>query len=178
MKLNEGFQVNDLALVISPHFHIDEYKSKIDTDDKMCVLSFEVTDRNAASDLVNFIERGYKFVLDADVATDAIDDGGWIVFVEIRRLKTLYDHILRILSDLRGATGFKVGTWTFKYRKDKQEYPFNRETFESMVPTTARRYRKKYEAPIKQMKINAGIPVKDEKIDDPEIKDIQKLAGF
>ena len=85
--------------------------------------------------------------------------------------------ILKLLSDLRGATGFKVGKWTFKYRKDKQEYPFNRETFENMVPVTARKYRKKYDKPIQQLKINAGLPVTTEKVIDPELKDIQKLAG-
>jgi hypothetical protein len=38
------------------------------TDADVCVISFKVAGKEPSADLVSFIEKGYDFVLDADVS--------------------------------------------------------------------------------------------------------------
>jgi len=88
-QLNEGFEVGDLKDVLQDWFHVDEYKSKLGRDDKNCVISFAVDDKVAANDLVDFLERGYDFVLDADVSNSEISINRYLVFMEIPRRTTM-----------------------------------------------------------------------------------------
>jgi len=52
---------NDLVHLVSNIFEIDSYASKMGSDNDVVVLSFTVEDHEPATDLVNFIERGYEF---------------------------------------------------------------------------------------------------------------------
>ena len=74
-NINEGLEQNDLKRLILPELHIDEYKSKMGKDEDVIVLSFKVSGREPAEDLVNFIEKGYEWILDADVSAGEMDDG-------------------------------------------------------------------------------------------------------
>jgi len=177
-NLVEGLEVNDLVDVLRPQMQVDEYRSKLGRDDKNCVLSFMVDDRVAANDLVNFMERGYEFVLDADVSNSEVSNGRWLVFVEIRRLTSLYDHVEKIIKDLAAASGIKPDQWQFKYRKDKQYQPLSRENFTQLVPLTSRSYRKRYIDPVNQMKATAGLPVTTPPVQDQDLKNLQNLAGI
>jgi len=85
MALNQG----DLRYCVDNIFEIDSYQSKMGTDDKIVVLSFRVKPSQAAEDLVNFIEKGYDFVLDADKTSGEQTDGYYRVFVEIERNKNI-----------------------------------------------------------------------------------------
>ena len=60
---------NDLKNFVSEIFTIDSFKSKMGKDENVAVLAFEVKDREPAKDLTNFIEKGYEFVLDADLSS-------------------------------------------------------------------------------------------------------------
>ena len=68
-QLNEGLRSNDLKDMVRNVFNIDTHRSKMGEDRDVCVLSFTVKDRNPAKDLMEFIEKGYNFVLDADVSS-------------------------------------------------------------------------------------------------------------
>ena len=68
-QLNENLEHNDLKRLVHPELHIDEYKSKMGDDSDVCVVSFKVSGKEPAADLVSFIEKGYEFVLDADVSS-------------------------------------------------------------------------------------------------------------
>jgi hypothetical protein len=173
-----GFSVGDLKDVLQPWIHVDEYKSKIGRDDKNCVISFAVDDQVAAEDLVNFLERGYDFVLDADVSNSEVSLGRWIVFVEIRRLSTLFSHIEKIIQDLRAASDLKPQQWEFKYHQDTEYQPLTRENFDRSVPLTSRAYRKRYQEPLNKMKTIAGLPVVTPPVEDQDIKQLQNLAGI
>ena len=56
-------------------------------DSDIVTLSFAVKGDQPAKDLVNFIETGYDFVLDADKTSGEQNDGKYRVFVEIERTK-------------------------------------------------------------------------------------------
>jgi hypothetical protein len=173
-----SFEVGDLQDVLQPTLHVDQFKSKLGRDDKNCVISFAVDDRLAANDLVDFLERGYEFVLDASVSNSEVSNGRYLVFMEIRRLTSLFDHVEKVLKDLSAASGFKLKQWQFKFMKDKQYQPMTRYNFESAVPLTAKNYRKRYVDPINDMKTVAGLPVTTPPVQDADLKQLQNLAGI
>ena len=65
VKLNEGLRRGDLDKYVSETFSIDRYSSKMGEDSDIVVLGFTVKDKMPATDLMEFIETGYTFVLDA-----------------------------------------------------------------------------------------------------------------
>ena len=77
-NLFEGLEQGDLKRLIHPELHIDEFKSKLGDDADVVVASFKVDNKEPANDLVNFIEKGYDWVLDADVSSGEMDDGSYI----------------------------------------------------------------------------------------------------
>ena len=92
--MDEGLDHGDLKRLLHPKIHIDEFKSKMGDDADIIVLSFKITDKAPAEDLMSFIERGYDWVLDADVSSGELEDSEYLVFVEIERKPTAANHIL------------------------------------------------------------------------------------
>ena len=78
-QLNEGLRAFDLADMVHPLFEIDTYRSKMGEDRDVCVLTFRVKDRDPARDLMEFIEKGYDFVLDSDVSSGENDKGEYFL---------------------------------------------------------------------------------------------------
>ena len=74
-------------------FEVDSFRSKMGEDQDVCVVSFKVKDRSPAKDLMEFIEMGYPFVLDADVSSGEDNNGEYSVFVEISRTPKLAEQI-------------------------------------------------------------------------------------
>ena len=62
-----GLRNSDLANLVDNVFEIDSYASKMGEDKNIVTLSFSVSHKEPADDLVKFLEGGYSFVLDADV---------------------------------------------------------------------------------------------------------------
>ena len=83
--LREGLEKGDLARLVHNELHIDEFKSKLGDDRDVVVVSFKVSGKEPANDVVNFVEKGYNWVIDADVSSGEMSDGDFIVFVEIPR---------------------------------------------------------------------------------------------
>ena len=84
-KLFEGLRGGDLEGLVSDRFTVDQYKSKMGNDADILVMAFKVTDKFPATDLMEFIEKGYPYVLDADMSTGEEKDGEYRVFVELER---------------------------------------------------------------------------------------------
>ena len=95
-----GLEAGNLRKLIHPELHIDEFKSKLGDDDEICVISFKVTGKEPAQDLVNFIEKGYSWVVDADVSSGEMDDGDYIVFLEIDRNRELPKNVMDMMEDI------------------------------------------------------------------------------
>lgn len=83
--LTEGLRPFELEDLVYPIFEVDTYRSKMGEDQDVCVISFHVKDRAPANDLMEFIEKGYSFVLDADVSSGENSRGEYHVFVEVSR---------------------------------------------------------------------------------------------
>ena len=84
-QLQEGLEQGDLARLIASTYSIDEFKSKMGDDADIIVLAFTAGDKGPAQDLMNFIEKGYDWVIDAETSAGEISEGKYIVFVEAER---------------------------------------------------------------------------------------------
>ncbi len=137
-KLLEGLRPLDLKEMIEPIFEIDSFKSKMGEDKDVCVLSFVVADRFPARDLMEFIEKGYNFVLDADVSAGEDKEGRYHVFVELSRTPRLSEQIKDLTYGVRKLTG--IDDFKFRYHKKDGEFIANEQELRSIVPLTPEAY--------------------------------------
>lgn len=131
-------QTKDLKDTVSKFFEIDGFKSKMGTDEDIVVLSFSCMDGNVAEDLMNFIEKGYSFVLDADKTTGEQSDGTYKVFVELQREKGVSENILEILDGVKKLTD--NDSLRFRYYKNFRSADATLENIQSTVPETKEDY--------------------------------------
>lgn len=137
-QLNEGLRPLDLAEMVYPIFEIDTYASKMGEDRDVCVMSFQVKDRAPAKDLMEFIEKGYHFVLDSDVSSGENEDGEYSVFIELPRSSKLAEHIKEITYGVRKLTG--IDDFKFKYFKQNTVHEVTEDTLKSIIPLSAGDY--------------------------------------
>lgn len=117
---------------------IDTHRSKMGEDRDVCVLSFMVKDRNPAKDLMEFIEKGYDFVLDSDVSSGENDKGEYYVFVELTRSPKLAEEIAEIEYGLKKLTG--VDNFKFRYHKSNALHDLTEDSIKSIIPSTSQAY--------------------------------------
>jgi hypothetical protein len=134
MSLNK----HDLKYCVDDIFEVDSYQSKMGTDDKIVVLSFRVKPTQAAEDLVNFIEKGYDFVLDADKTSGEQSDGYYRVFVEMERSRHVSKQITEILDGIKKLAD--VNEFKFRYYKNFRSQPADQATLETIVPKDGNEY--------------------------------------
>lgn len=127
-----SLQPNDLAHFVNEIFTIDSYKSKMGQDKEIAVLAFEVKQQEPAKDLMNFIEKGYDFVLDSDISTGENRKGKYNVFVEIERDRHLPERIGTILSEVTKLTG--IENWKYRYYKNVESKPFDVNEVADSIP--------------------------------------------
>lgn len=143
------YRAGDLKDLIDPIFEVDSFQSKMGEDQDIVVVSFTVNETNAATDLVDFIEKGYEFVLDADSTPGEIDNGKYKVFVEMERNRNVSRNILELLDGV-GKIGQMEG-FKFRYYKSFQSKDANENNLSEMIPFDTGSY---YEA-ISESKINS-----------------------
>lgn len=147
-NLNETLHSNDLQNLVSNIFEIDSYASKMGNDKDIVVLSFTVEDKEPAEDLVNFIERGYEFVLDADSTPGELNDGRYKVFIELERNRHVPEQIIEILYGMKQITG--IDNFKFRYYKSFNSIPADKENLTEYIPTS----KQDYEVTIKENSLN------------------------
>lgn len=136
--LSEGLRANDLEGMINSLFEIDSYRSKMGDDRDICVLTFRVKDRSPARDMMEFVEKGYGFVLDSDVSSGENDKGEYFVFVELPRTPRLNEQIKEIVLGVKRLTG--IDDWKFKYHKAESQKELNLDSLTETVPSTPEKY--------------------------------------
>lgn len=146
--LNEGLRPNDLVDLIYPIFEVDSFKSKMGEDKDVCVLTFQAKDRYPAKDMMEFVEKGYPFVLDADVSAGENKDGEYSIFIEIERSSRLAENISELIFGLSKLTGHD--DWKFKYYKNDEKFEANRDNLNKMIPESGN----SYERMLNQFKVN------------------------
>jgi hypothetical protein len=172
----ETLGYKDMEGLLKPTIHIDEFTSKMGDDDDIIVVSFFVRNPDAAKDLMNWFERGYDFVLDADRSPGEIKTNRYLVFVEIRRRSTAGAHIQQMLDDLSTLTEYEPKDWIMVY--EGEDTPFTQEDFERLIPLSPKAYREIHDKDLNEVRVAAGLPVKGFYEQDDAIKAIQSAAGI
>ena len=136
--LEEGLRGGDLEEMIYPIFEVDSFKSKMGEDKDVCVLTFQAKDRYPAKDFMEFIEKGFPFVLDADVSAGENEDGEYSIFVEIMRNSNIAEQIMEIVFGVSKLSN--IDNWKFTYYKDKDKKNATTENLKKVVPSSGNLY--------------------------------------
>lgn len=134
-------KTNDLRDMVDYIFEVDSFKSKMGDDEDIIVISFSTRTYESARDLVNFIEKGYEFVLDADATPGEQSDKTYKVFVELERQHDSVGNILDMLEGLKSLTGLKE--FKFRYYKNFKSIPATKDNLSIEIPTTTAMYKMK-----------------------------------
>jgi hypothetical protein len=137
--LNEdSLKAGDLRFLVNNEFEIDSYKSKMGDDKDVVVLSFTVESNEPAKDLVSFIEKGYQFVLDADMTPGELADGKYRVFIELERSEAVVEQILNLLYGIQKLS--EVDDFKFKYHKSFDSHQADQQLLSEVIPATPEEY--------------------------------------
>jgi hypothetical protein len=147
-QINEGLQAGDLRMLVDNIFEVDSYASKMGEDKEIVVLAFTVKSQGPAQDLVEFIENGYDFVLDADASPGELSDGKYKVFVEIERNRRIAEQILELLNGISKLAD--IDDFKFRYHKSFHSIDADKDNLEMTIPKT----KDEYEVSIQESTMN------------------------
>lgn len=134
MSLREG----DLKDMMHDVFEIDSFASKMGADKDIVTISFSLKEKAAADDLMNFLEKGYGFILDADATTGEQSDGTYKVFVEIERDRHAHDNILELIDGVKKLTA--MDDLRFRYYKNFKSKDATEDNLKEIVPVDPDKY--------------------------------------
>lgn len=135
--LNENLERNDLKDLVGSLFFVDRHVSKMGADSDVCVLTFKTKNKGSAQDIVDFLEKSFTWIMDADISSGADEHQKWSVFVEIARNNKLHKHIQEVIAELENLTD-KM-SWHFKYKKDPRTHRLLPENL-TMIPDSSQAY--------------------------------------
>ena len=176
IRLREGLEQGDLKRLVHTEMHIDDFKSKLGRDEDVVVISLKVTGKEPAVDIVNFVEKGYEWVIDADVSSGEMDDGDYIVFIECDRDPSVAGNVMSMMTDLMNLTEQDIEEWSVRYRNGR-EHPLDEKTLYDMIPKTPAEYRQQFgHQEIDKLKATAGVKV-DTKAPKNDVTESLRIAA-
>lgn len=176
-KLNEGLEYKDMSGLVKPTVYADAFAAKMGSDDEVTVVSFYVRNNRVADDLVNWFEKGYDFVLDADRSPGEVKPGRYLVYVEMKRRSSLPEWITRLLEDLGTLTEHEdPQDWMLGI--GDEEFPYSEDMVRAKVELSPHKYREAKEAGLNEMRVACGMPIKPTRDNDAAIKAFAALAGL
>lgn len=179
--LSEGLEAGDLAHLIDFNVTVDEYKSKMGSDEEICVLTFKVQGKDPARDLVSFIEKSYDWVLDADTSSGELDDGTYLVFVEIDREADMIDNIMKMFNDLEPLTDISLSSWNLVSTKPRRTVNLDTAALRSIIPTSPSEYRNHHRQlsdDINQLRSRAGLKIETRAPKNAYTDSLRRAAGI
>lgn len=175
--LVEGFDYQDLLNQIDPKVTVDEYSAKMGDDDEIVTLAFTVKGKQASEDLVDWFERGYEWILDAQVSDGELVPGKYLVFVEMNRRSKAPERVIELIEDLETLTDLPLKEWTITV--DEEDYDPDAEQLKSVMILSPHEYRQQKEDGLNEMRGHAGItPHKIYNEQDSILKDFIAKAGL
>lgn len=174
--LNESLSYLDMEHLIVPLVAIDKYKASVGKDSDVITLSFIVKNESAAEDLVNWFERGYNFVIDADRSPSEVSPNKYLVFVELERKNIAARHIIELIKDLKTLTGIPIENWSLTTNGVKGDA--NVEFIEQHVPLKSSEYKKEHDLELNEWRNIAGVNIHVPSEKDDDILAMQRQAGI
>lgn len=130
MLLNEGLKENDLEFLVSNGVSIDEYTSKIDTDN--ITVAFFVSEYDAVCDLKDFIEKTeFTEIQDIEISSTLTQDNKYIIFVEFERNIVFPDVFMDFIENLTFITN--IDNWIFKSLDMDDSKPLTKENIKKYI---------------------------------------------
>lgn len=182
--INEGLEYHDLVDQLLPEVTVDEYSAQMGEDSEIVTLAFTVKSQAAGNDLVDWFERGYNWVLDAQVSEGEVSPNRYLVFVEMNRRSTVPERIVELLQDLETLTDMPLKDWTVIV--DEEEYNADLTELKQVITISPHEYRETVEdeevedeAELNEMRNRAGLDLKTIYTDqDAELKEYKSMAGL
>jgi len=178
--INEGLDYHDLEGQLLPTLTVDEYSAHMGKDSEIVTLAFTIKNKQAGDDLCDWFERGYDFVLDAQVSEGEVSPGRYLVFVEMNRRSSVPSRIIELLKDLKTLTDMKLTDWTIVI--DDEEYEPTEEVLKQVIVMSPHNYRveEEREEDLNEMRHRAGLDVKPIHTDkqDAELRAFKSIAGL
>jgi hypothetical protein len=153
--LNETLDYHDLVNMIVPIITIDKYEAKMGDDDEIVTVTFTTKGKQVADDLVDWLERGYDFVLDAQTSEGEVTSGKWLVFIEMDRRTRVPARIIEMVEDMVTLTDLPVKEWTVVI--DDEEYELTEDIMRSKLILSPHEYRQVKEIDLNEMRAVAGL---------------------
>lgn len=176
-QLNEGLNYMDMEHHVTPILGIDQFKSRIGEDKDIIVLNFIVDGEAVGSDLVDWLERGYDWIIDSEVSPGEVLDKKYYVFAEMNRRSTAPERIMELLDDLYTLTGIKAEDWELKV--DKTKYPASKEIISKKVILNPNEYASEKEKDLNEWREIAGLKtIKTYDNTDADLLSYQRQAGI
>lgn len=176
-QLNEGIDYKDFVRQIIPVLSIDEYEAKTGSDDETVTLAFMVKGKEASQDLASWFEKGYDFVIDAQVSKGEVRRGKHMVFVEMERRSKVPERIIEILEDLETLTNLELADWTIEV--NDLEIEADLDQLKSNILLSPHLYRENKETELNEMRELSGIePHKIYNEQDSQLKAFKAMAGL
>lgn len=178
MRLREGLEQGDLKRLVHTEMHVDDFKSKLGRDEDVVVISLKVTGKEPAVDIVNFVEKGYEWVIDADVSSGEMDDGDFIVFIECDRKPTVAANVMSMMDDLMNLTEQDISEWRVRYRNGR-EHELTEKNLYDMIPKTPQEYKQQFgHEQIDKLKAAAGVKVTTKAPKNDNTENLRIAAGI
>jgi hypothetical protein len=175
--INEGLDHLDMENQINNKVSVDEYAAKTGSDDDTITLAFTVKGQLASADLVDWFERGYDFVIDAQPSDGEISVGKYLVFIEMNRRSKAPARIIEMLTDLETLTGIKINEWIIEV--DGEEYDADEDVLKQVMKLSPHEYRLENEEGLNEMRQLSGMETtKQFNEQDEAIKHFKSLAGL
>lgn len=177
--LNEGLNYHDMEGMVEPVVSVDEYKASIGSDDEIVTVAFITKGKQCGDDLVDWLERGYDWVLDSERSEGELTDGKYLVFVEMNRRYAVPDRIVEMVEDMETLTALPASQWRVKI--DGETYPLRANAFRSHLALSPHEYREQESEELNEARSLAGLEheaVSEVKTYDPELQAMRNIAGL
>jgi len=179
MRLNEGLDYHDMKGMIKPEVSVDEYATKLGENSDFVTLTFILKSKDAAKDLVSWLEIGYDFILDASLSDGELEPGKWLVFVEMKRRSNVPQKIVTILKDLETLTDRPLKEYVIKV--NDETFDADEDVLKQAIILSPNQYMKEKgeDEGLNEMRAIAGLPNKKVYVNiDEEIKKYINTAGL
>ena len=159
---------------------VDEYAAKTGKDKDVVTVTFNVKSELAADDLVYWFEKGYNFILDADVSAGKVKGGRYLVFVEMERDSNVAKNIVTLLGDLETLTGLTIDDWTVLV--DGKSHAADKEALREVIISDPAEYEMAHPEPVEEPEEPEEPEVAPEENPDEEaeesLNEFRALAGL
>ena len=175
--INESLDYHDLVNMVLPIITVDKYEAKLGDDDEIVTITFTVKGKQVGEDLVDWLERGYDYILDAQTSEGEVSPGKWLVFVEMDRRTKVPERIVEIIEDMVTLTDLPLKEWTVII--DEEEYEVDVGVLKAKMILSPHQYRQVKETDLNEMRELSGLQTKNiftEK--DNLLKDFIAKAGL